>query len=202
MANEYASVAELKAALSLTGETFADPDIQLALTAASRAIDNATHRRFWPDADTAQIRYYNPDTYNEVTIDDLITLTAVAIDRTGDNTFTESWTVNTDFILEPLNAAAGSEPYTSLRIHYRSTRIMPWYPRSVRVTGKFGWTAAPDAVKEATMMLSSRLLKRVREAPFGIAGFGVDGSAVRVMRDDPDVYSLICPYTRTAALVA
>jgi len=202
MANEYASVAELKASLSLTGESFADPDIQLALTAASRAIDNATLRRFYPDVDVNQIRYYTPDVATEVQIDDVITLTAVAVDRSGDGTFSEAWTLNTDFVLEPLNAAADSQPYTTIRMHPRSTRSMPGYPRSVRVTAKFGWATAPEAIKEATLMLASRLLKRVREAPFGIAGLGIDGVAVRVARDDPDVYALICPYKRAALLMA
>jgi hypothetical protein len=37
----------------------------------------------------------------------------------------------------------------------------------------------------------------VREAPFGIVTVGIDqGAAMRIARTDPDVYALICNYTR------
>src|SRR6266699_249848 len=41
----YMSVEELKNSLSLQGQSFADPDLQRALAAASRAIDQQTGRR-------------------------------------------------------------------------------------------------------------------------------------------------------------
>lgn len=198
MANEYITVAELKAALSLAGESFADPDIARSITAASRAVEDATDRRFWQDADVNQVRYYTPKDAYRLSIDDLVTLTALATDLAGAGTFTQSWTANTDFVIKPLNAAADGYPYTTVCAQAaRSTLYFPvGYLRSVRVTGRFGWPAVPDPVKQATMMIASRLLKRVREAPFGVAGFGMDGVAVRVARQDPDVVELLAPYER------
>ncbi len=197
MANEYASLAELKTALEMSGETFADADLSLALTAASRGIDSACDRRFWLDADANQVRYYTPVNDCLTWIDDLVTLTALAADRGGDGTFSESWTVNTDFVLEPLNAAADSEPFTKLRVHPRGSKRLPCeYPRSVRVTGRFGWSAVPSQVKEATVILASKLMRRAREAPFGVAGVGVEGAAMRIATMDPDVKFLIADFRR------
>lgn len=195
MANEYATVNELKATLELSGQSFADDDITLALTAASRAVDRHTRRRFWVDADADQVRYYTPADAAHLLIDDLVTLTALAGDDAGDGTFTESWTLNTDFVLEPLNAAADGEPYTAIRVHHNGSRYFrPGHVRSVRVTGKFGWAVVPDEVKQATKIVAAKLVKRAREAPFGVVGFGMDGAAVRIVGQDPDVIGLLQPF--------
>jgi hypothetical protein len=72
----------------------------------------------------------------------------------------------------------------------------------VKLTGQFGWTILPEAVKAATSILAAKLLRRVREAPFGIVTAGIDqGVAMRIARTDPDVYSLIAPYSRHAPLI-
>lgn len=201
MANEYASSAELKAALSMSSETFADAEITLALTAASRGIDGAARRRFWKDADANQARVYTPTSAEWVAIDDLIALTSLKTDTDGDGTFENTWTLNTDFVLEPLNAAADSRPWTSVSRHPRGNyRELPVdLPRSVQVSGQFGWSAVPEAVKEATMILASKLLRRVREAPFGVVTVGIDEpSAMRIARTDPDVRFLLADFTRNS----
>lgn len=193
----YISSDDLKATLDLSGETFADADITAAISAASRQIDNLCRRRFYPDADANQIRYYNPDSRRLVRTDDLVTLTGFAIDNLGDGTFATVLTVNTDFILEPLNAPSDGWPYTRIRV--MNGQWLPCQPRSIRVTGKFGWATAPDEIVEATSLLSSRLLRRAREAPFGIIGFAMDSgtqAATRLARQDPDVLALVGPYIR------
>ena len=111
MANEYLTSTELKKTLSLGGETFADEDINRALTAASRGIDGACNRRFWKDADADQVRYYTPISDQLVRIDDLVELDGVATDRNRDGTYADAWTLDTDFTLEPANAAADGKPY-------------------------------------------------------------------------------------------
>jgi len=196
VANEYVSVSDFKSTVNLAGENFADPDITRALTAASRAVDFATGRRFWIDADANQVRYYSPAAADALWVDDIVTLTTLEVDLGGDGTFEETWTLNTDFTLEPLNAAADSRPWESIRVHPRSGRYFALYPRSVKVTAKFGWAAVPDGIKEATTLVASRLVKRKREAPFGVAGIGFDGSAVRIATTDPDVAMLLAPFTR------
>ena len=71
------------------------------------------------------------------------------------------------------------------------------YPRTVELTGKFGWPAVPPAIEQAALILTGRLLKRGRETPYGVLGLGLDGAAVRINRTDPDVQTLAAPFVRT-----
>lgn len=197
--NAYLEVEEFKATAELTGTGFADLDIQTMILAASRGIDKVTGRRFYPDSDANQVRYYTPESTSFVAIDDLITLTALASDKYGDNTFGDTWTVNTDFVLEPLNAPADGWPYQNIRQQPRSSLTFgAGVPRSVRVTGKFGWTAPPEAVKTLTKLIAARLVKRTREAPLGFVELGLEGAVVRAAgyARDPDYAFLIGPYMR------
>lgn len=202
--NLYATSAELKATLELTGATFADPDIALALEAASRGIDRLCGRRFYPDPDANQTRYYTPEHPGLLRIDDLITLTSLATDPASDGTFADTWTLDTDFVLAPLNAQADGEPWTE--IHVRRTGSYRWAcgaGRSVRVTGRFGWAAVPVGVKQATVIVASKLMRRAREAPFGVIAVGLEsGGAMRIARSDPDVMFLVGDLIRTRVAVA
>lgn len=204
MANEYAGLEEIKATLELTGESFADPDISRALTAASRGIDGLCGRRFWLDTDATSVRYYSPDDSCSLDIDDIVVVTTVETDAGGDGTFEQTWTVNTDYVLEPLNAASDGKPYECLRRHPAGAYYLPTaYPRTVKITGQFGWSAVPPEIKEATIILASKLMRRTREAPFGVISIGLDsGSAMRIARTDPDVMFLVGDYMLTPIAVA
>jgi len=200
----YIELEQLKSTLELTGQTYADADITLAINAASRGIDSATGRRFYLDADATQVRYYSPVSWNRLEIDDLAVLTSLTIDRTGTGTtYAETWTLNTDFVLEPFNAAADTRPFEAIVVRRLSNQWLPWdIEKSVKVTGQFGWAVIPEDVKTATSILAAKLIRRVREAPFGIVTAGIDqGEAMRIARTDPDVYSLIQPYSRHAPFI-
>lgn len=193
MAEDYLTVAELATTLSLGGETFADADLALAITAASRDVERRTGRKFWLDSAT---RYYYPSGSCRVWIDDAKTVSSVEQDTGLDGTFSETWTLDTDYILEPLNASAEGEPFTAIKLTPRTSKVL--YPDArIRVAGQFGWAAVPDEVVQATTILAARLVKRTREAPFGVAGFGIDGGAVRVSSVDPDVDALLAGLVRT-----
>lgn len=200
-ANEYVTVSELTATLSLTGETFAEADITIAVYAASRAIDGICGRRFYADSDALQVRYYSPWDRELLVIDDLTTLGSVKTDPGGDGTFEETWTENTDFLLEPLNPelidGTNRKPWTLITRHPSGSYYFPTvYPRSVKVTGKFGWAVVPKPVSAIATVLASRIVRRMREAPFGVVGLGFDGGAVRIPKVDPDLALLLTPYTR------
>jgi hypothetical protein len=196
----YIEVEVLKASLELTGQTYADSDCAMAINAASRAVDATTGRRFYLDTDASQVRYYTPQSTRRLQIDDCAVVTAVALDRAGSGTFSETWTNNVEYVLEPFNAPADYRPYESIVIRYLSGKWFPTYiQRSVQVTGQFGWSVMPENVRAATSILAGKLLKRVREAPFGIVTVGIDqGSAMRIARTDPDVYSLLTDLNRHA----
>lgn len=207
---DYITGTILKATISLTGQTYADADITTAIAAACRGIDKLCRRRgtttrlgFQADADTAQVRYYSPVSRKRLAIDDLVTLTTLATDPSGGGTFSDVWTVNTDFVLDPLNAAAEGRPYEKLLVHPNGGYLFPTvYPRGVKVTGKFGWPAVPDEIVEASTILAAKLLKRAREVPFGVVAINLDGAAVRLAKSDPDVMFLISDFRRKAVTVA
>ena len=55
---------------------------------------------------------------------------------------------------------------------------------------------------QATLLLASKLMKRAREAPFGVVTAGFDvGAAIRIGRD-PDVALLVQDYVRNSAVIA
>lgn len=190
----YVTTDALKATLSLTGETFADGDLEVAVSAASRNIDNLCSRTF-AEGDCATSRVYSPEHADQVEIDDLCHLTALHTDPAGDGTFSDAWVLDQDFVLGPVNAQADGRPWTTIIIR-RSGRWLPVGSRTVRVTGQFGWPDIPDEIRLATTVLASKLLRRAREAPFGVITLGLEGGAVRVARTDPDVMALIAPYMR------
>lgn len=191
---DYITSSALKSTLSLSGETYADDDIARAITAASRAIDTICKRRFYADADVNQVRYYTPVSHRLVSIDDLVTLTELATGP-GDGTFPSTWTENTHFVLNPLNAAADGKPWTSIR----AVRCIwaAYLPRTVRVTGKFGWSSVPTEIEQATGILAAKLVKRAREAPFGVLTIGFEtGDVARIAKVDPDIVGLTAGFVR------
>jgi hypothetical protein len=65
------------------------------------------------------------------------------------------------------------------------------------VTGKFGWAAVPGAIVEAVTILATQLLRRAREAPFGVVAIGMDvGAVTRLAVTDPSVRFLVADYQR------
>lgn len=202
MASDYVTLASLKASLDISEMTF-DTDLQLAITAASRAIDQlgGPGRRFY--ADTVDVtRKFLPENNGYCIIDDLVSLTSLTAN--GD-----VWTVDTDFYLEPLNASADGMPFTAIRTIARpfiftKSEIAPggWagFDGRISLVGKWGWAATPEPIQEAASILASRLFKRVREAPFGITSLGAEAVAIRLGSTDPDVLGLVEPYSRNVLI--
>ena len=195
MADDYITLEELFNTTELTGTNFANHDARGAIASASQAIDEYCGRFFFTGG-TADVRYYTPAESRHLSVDDIVACTTFKTDLDGDGTFETTWTVNRDFTLEPLNAAADGKPYEEIRVHPASGFRFSCWPRSAQVTGQFGWPAVPAPVKQATTIMATRLMKRAREAPFGVVGLGIDNTAVRVARVDPDVAFLLDPFVR------
>jgi hypothetical protein len=196
----YVTLAALKATLSITATTWND-DLTAAIAAASRAIDEECGRRFYADDDATSVRYYTPTVASHLTIDDLADITSVYIDTAGTGSYTTLWTAGTHFHLSPYNAAEDGCPYTELEVRGQSGATLPCYTKSVKITGQYGWPTVPNAIAQATGILAARLFKRAREAPFSVFGMGVDGSAVRISRTDPDVAMLVKPFSRNRMIL-
>ena len=198
----YVEPEELKQLLDMSGTSYADPAVRRACQAASQIIELECDRRFWLDA-APTTRLYTPDQLRMLQIEDLVTLTSLKIDRTGSGSFTEVWTAGTDFILEPQNAPVWNppQPYTQVRCRYLTSRYFPTYlEQSVQVIGIHGWLAIPEEIKTIATIIASKLLQRVRSAPFGIVAVGgpETGIAQRIARTDPDVAPVIEKYKRSA----
>lgn len=189
--NGYATLAQLKASLRIT-DTVDDALLELAIEAASREIDSATERQFFP---TNATRIYAARDSYIVEIDDLTTLTTLKTSSGADGTFDVTWTA-TDYQLEPLNGITGGiiTPFTQIRAVGDYTFPLSGGEALVQVVGAFGFATAPTAIKQATILLASRIFKR-NDSPLGVAGFG-DLGVVRVSRIDPDIDAMISPYKK------
>jgi hypothetical protein len=200
MPETYCQVGDLAHALGI-GDVADDPEMELAVEAASRAIDQHCDRFFYQvgtEVDPA-VFYFTAGVPRTVRIDDAVTIDEVAVDQDGSGTFA---TAVTGFVAAPYNPQAGW-PYTSVELPGQASHLFPLHRRGVRVTGVFGWPSVPAQVTEAAVMQSARWLKRVKEAPFGVAGMpSFDGAGIRLMnRLDPDVELMLSALRRNPILV-
>jgi len=199
--SNYVQLTELKNTSELIGFSFADYDAQQAINAAEAGIEEYCDRTFYSSG-TAVSRYYSATELGYVLIDDLISAATVATDTDGNATFETVWASNTDYLLWPYNATADGKPYERLEPNPYSSLRFSTAPRSVLVTGQFGWLTTPPQVKEATTIMATRLLRRAREAPFGVVGLGIDNAPVRISRIDPDVSWLLDNLVRGSGVLA
>jgi hypothetical protein len=201
---DYATLAELKRYLRIPPEddadTIDDAELQVALTAASRAVDRNTLRAFGVES-TPVARVFTAKLHDrasrrcEVRIDDLMTTTGLAVKVDLDGTLEFATVVAaTDFRLSPLNAAADGRPWEV--IVFNRGAVVPTGEGAVQVTATWGWTAVPATIKKATLLQASRFYKR-RDAPFGVAGSPDMGSEMRLLaKVDHDVEVMLGDYRR------
>jgi len=199
----YISLTELKNTAELVGTNFADYDLQAAINAASDAINEFCGRRFDSDPTGATVsRRYTARRAQSIDIDDLISATTVAVDWDGNGTFEQPWTATSQYDLWPFNAALDGKPYEQIRARPYSGVWFPGWPGAVQITGRWGWPAVPSQVVEATTIHAARLVKRARDTPFGVVGFGMENYAVRIPRIDPDVAFLLDNLIRGQGVLA
>ena len=191
-APDYVTSADLKVYLRI-GNTVDDAQVALAVTAASRAVDKHCNRQFGqvaaPEARTYTARWSSTRCRYVVDVDDVMTITGLVV--TGDAAIT-------DYTLKPSNAALKGKPWTRLVLNAGGNGRED----GITVTARYGWTAVPVTVQEATLLQASRFFKR-RDAPFGVAGSPELGSELRLLaKVDPDVAVALGDYRRDALLVA
>lgn len=170
-----------------------DDLMNLAISAASRAIDSYTGRRFYLDED-ATARTFNAR--DNVSVDGdggrlfIADIGAEAGLLVEQGSALTSWTdLTAGLELYPANALALGKPVTGL--------LSPagWTPGSatrVRVTARWGWPLVPDDVKQACLILAAKRYERRNSAngTLGVADWGT----IRVSRADPDVKDLLDPF--------
>lgn len=201
LTNAYTTLARFK---SFVGIPDGGDDVrcELAVQAASRQIDEHCGQFFWVDT-SAQIRTYLTDGCPVLNVDAISTVTGLIVktDQNYDGTYETTLTINTDFIVEPVNALRMSpvQPYTSLRINTASSSA--YFPSSVyglptvQVTAVFGWPAVPPDV-EMACLLQARQLFKAHDATFGAFSLGDTGIAMRVRKMDQVAEGLLEPFRR------
>jgi len=170
----YATLQEVKAELRLT-TTNDDPRIERAIEAASRLIDNVTHRKFTA---TSGPRVFGSHG-GTVWVDDAsaVTLVEESTDQAIWSTVAATgWVANARPPIRSLNRLAG----------------VCWLP-FVRVTATWGTATIPAEVNTACKIQAVRLFKRP-DTPEGV--LVGDFGAARLGRIDPDVLALIRPLQR------
>jgi hypothetical protein len=196
--NGYCSLAELKAALRVA-DAIDDALLELAIESASREIDGYCERVFYS---TSTSRIYSASDIWLLQTDDLVSVSSVKTTSDG-ITYDVTW-APTDYQLEPLNQVAGGllTPYT--RIRAVGNYLFPVWAvgtsaanlAAVQVTGLFGWSSVPTAIRQACVILAMRIFKRL-DAPLGM--ITNDMGSMRVGRFDPDVEALVAPYRKVSA---
>jgi len=197
--NGYCTLADLKAALRVQ-DSIDDSLLELAIESASREIDGYCERVFYS---TSVTRVYAPTNIYTVTTDDIISVTTLKSSSDG-VTYDITWQTS-DYQLEPLNNVAGGlvgSPFT--RIRATGDYLMPTFSVGtfyegealIQVTGVFGWSAVPAAIRQATVILAMRLFKRL-DSPMGV--ISNDLGSMRVGRVDPDVEALLSPFRKVSA---
>ncbi len=191
--NGYATLRQVKAAIGIA-DGFDDSLLEMAIESASRQIDSYTERYFY-NAGTA-VKIFAPIDNYVCPTEDFITLSKVETSEDGD-TFDTEW-ASDDWQQEPLNGRAGGLVTSSTQIRAVKDYYFPYVngEATVRITGTWGWSAVPIAITQATVILASRIFKRL-DSPLGIIS-GELGSMRIGFRLDPDVQHLIDPYRRIA----
>lgn len=198
--NGYASLNDLKIALRIQ-DGVDDSLLEIALESASRLVDEYTMRSFY-NAGTAT-RLFVPSDDDCVAIDDAISISSIAVSTLLNKTYDQVWTTD-DYQLEPLNNVVdglSGWPYTRVRA------VGVWeFPydsddevATVQITGVWGWSAVPTAVKQATIIQAMRIFKRL-DSPLGVISSPDTGYFRVSSRIDPDVAMLLNSYRKTRHL--
>lgn len=189
--NGYCTLAEIKAALRLTDSTD-DTLLENSVEGASRRIDGYCGRFFYQKQATVELftrfPYYLP--IPELASSNI----TLSTDDAGDRTFSTTWSAS-DYLLEPTDTALTGLPYNKIVAIKDKTFPLFFDPDrpAARLVGTFGWSAVPDDVREACLLLAMRGFARYNAA-LGVVGFA--DMAVQVRAVDPDVRDLLMPYRK------
>ena len=206
MSHAYRSVSELKAWIGLSGSG-QDTNLGYALNAATAAIDAYAGRQFDIDG-TVVTRLYDCEYMDYAEVDDIATSTGLVVKTlNADGTVNETLTLNTDYYLAPYNADKVEPvmPFTKIIMAIeKSGKVLPTEHRQgLSVTAKFGFSAVPDAIVQATLIQASRYFQR-KNSPMGFSGNPETGqpSVVFLSQLDPDVKNLVKTFKKTTITLA
>jgi response regulator of citrate/malate metabolism len=112
--------------------------------------------------------------------------------------------LDTDFVLKPFNPQVHKisntnyyYPQTELHIltTRSSERFDPLIIKNAKITAKFGFSAIPEAISQATLIQALRFFKR-KDTPFNVFGNEQTGQIELLNKIDPDAMQLIKGYIK------
>ena len=169
-----------------------------AISSASRAIDDATHRQF--GSVPAEARIYTPRWSTSsgmwvIHCDDFASITKIELDTAGDGTFATEVPVSSGVFM-PHNATAIGRVYERVGLRSTVAAVTTLGKGSARLTASWGWPAYPNTIVTGTKLQASRFFAR-RNSPYGVAGSPDQGSEIRLLaKADPDVILAVRPFKR------
>jgi hypothetical protein len=202
--DSYATLPELKAFLRLE-DAIDDAELADCLTTVSRGIEHYCRRQF-NRQETASARVFEVKRLFRLDVADFYTAADLAVATAPDGGSTFPAIVDpATYRADPQGGVVdGEEGWPFYRLTF-TQRVAParvylhrGQVRLVQVTARWGWASVPAPVHRACLILASELFK-LRDAPFGIAGFGEYG-AIRV-KQNPMASALLHPYRRNPVLV-
>lgn len=193
--NGYITLAGLKTYLKID-DSVEDSLLEQIIESASRSIDRIANRRFYLDS-TATARTYRPIGNLRVIVDDIGTTSGIILktDPDANGVYQTTFSLNSDYIVEPTNALAKGRPITYLTIVGPTALSLPvnYWPQ-VEVTARWGWPTVPDDIEQATYILSADLYKR-KDSIGGVLGLSELG-AIRMSPLGRDIAAIVKAYRR------
>lgn len=158
--NTYARLSEIRSLVDGLGVATDYDDVYLRLAeAASREMDDRTHRHFYSEVKTLYLDGDGTRTLHMPPGVDIISIDTLKVDDTDDGTYEITLTDGDDYRLLPLHAT----PKYQIELLTRGGQLGRWPARqsSVEITGKFGYseetettgltgTVADDSTEELT----------------------------------------------------
>jgi hypothetical protein len=199
--NGYATLAQAKTFLSII-DSVDDTLLESLIESASRSIDRIANRRFYIDA-VASARKYRASSPVFLFTDDISGTSGliVKVDEDGDGVFETTFTLDSDYVMDPLTAPSLNRPFTQVTI-VSNINTFPIFPGlfsnglrpGIEVTAKWGWPAVPDDIETACLILTADLYKR-KDSPGGVLGLG-DLGAIRMSPLGRDITAMVRAYKR------
>jgi hypothetical protein len=184
----YLTVEQVKAYHRNEIPTDDDEWIEAACDSAEATIDRETNRRFVV-ASGSSARVFAPTDPYRLAIFDAVSVSSI----TNNGQALSAG----HYQLEPLNAltlAGESVPYTSIRRVTGSWHIDPAGEALVSVTASWGWTAIPNRIVQAALIIAKNVLIKRDEEKTGLVGLSD--------RDSTIVRDTLNHYRRYSGLVS
>jgi len=167
--NGYCTLNDVKAALNLE-DSLDNAALELAIATASRQIDDYCGRFFYKDGTELlpATRYYTPDNWWILPIDDFVSITQLATDDFFDQNYSTIWNIS-DRMFEPVNNPSRG-----------------WPRNRILAIGSYVFPQLLPKIQAARLFLRN-------QSPFGIAGNTDLGTVRLAAKLDADVEALLRP---------